>query len=107
MPNLQVGDTTVHYEERGRGVPVVITPGGRWAGYVQDVVAAELAREFRVITWDRSNTDGASSIVIEGEQSEADVWADQLAGLIRGLGLGPCYAGEYAGCGRTPLVCVE
>ena len=77
----------------------------KWGGYVMQVVAIELAREFRVITWDRSNTDGGSSIVLEGTQSEADLWADQLAGLIRALGLGPCYVGEYAGCRTTPLLC--
>jgi len=85
----------------------VLTPGGRWAGYVMDVVASELARECRVITWDRSNTDGASSLVLEGRESEADIWADQLAGLIRELRLGPCYVGEYAGCRTTPLLCLK
>ncbi len=107
MATLQLGDWQIAYEERGRGVPVVLTPGGRWGGYVMKTLAAELAREFRVITWDRSNTDGASSVVLAGEASEADIWADQLAGLIRALGLGPCYVGEYAGCRTTPLLCVK
>jgi pimeloyl-ACP methyl ester carboxylesterase len=107
MATLQVGDWQIAYEERGRGVPVVLTPGGRWGGYVMKTLAAELARDHRVITWDRSNTDGASSMVLASEASEADVWADQLAGLIRALGLGPCYVGEYAGCRTTPLLCVK
>lgn len=107
MAELKVGDTTLRYEERGRGVPVVLTPGGRWGGYVMETVATELARDCRVITWDRSNTDGGSSIVIQGEQSEADLWADQLAALIRGLGLGAAYVGEYAGCRTTPLLCLK
>ncbi|HEX7053182.1 MAG TPA: alpha/beta hydrolase [Burkholderiales bacterium] len=107
MPRLQIGDWQIEYRERGRGVPVVLTPGGRWAGYVMDTLAEALAREFRVVTWDRSNTDGASSVVLSGEASEADIWADQLAGLIRALGLAPCYVGEYAGCRTTPLLCVK
>lgn len=82
----------------------MLTPGGRWAGYVMNTLAAELAREFRVITWDRSNTDGASDVVLEGELSEADVWAEQLADLIRKLGIAPCFVGEYAGCRTTPLL---
>ena len=94
----------IHYEERGKGTPVVLTPGGRWAGYVMEALAADLSRDFRVITWDRSNTDGASDVVLEGELSEADEWADQLAGLIRKLGIAPCYVGEYAGCRTTPLL---
>src|SRR6185503_21010659 len=51
-----------------------------------------------------ANTDGGSSVVVEGDESEADLWADQLAALIRKLGLAPCYVGEYAGCRTTPLV---
>ncbi len=52
---------------------------GRWGGYVQRVIAAELAKTCRVITWDRRNTDGQADIVIAGEQSEAEIWADDLA----------------------------
>lgn len=107
MPTLEIDGCTIRYEERGTGVPVVLTPGGRWGGYVMRVAAAELAREFRVVTWDRSNTDGASSVVLEGAASEADVWSEQLAALIRALGLAPCYVGEYAGCRTSPLLCVE
>ena len=107
MAQLHIGKWQIEYEERGRGVPVVLTPGGRWAGYVMDTLATELARESRVVTWDRSNTDGASSVSLAGEGSEADLWADQLAGLIRALDLAPCYVGEYAGCRTTPLLCVK
>ena len=105
MPEVRLGAVKIRYEEHGTGTPVVLTPGGRWGGYVMQVVAAELAKEFRVITWDRSNTDGGSSIVLEGEESEADLWADQLAGLITALKLAPCYVGEYAGCRTTPILC--
>jgi pimeloyl-ACP methyl ester carboxylesterase len=107
MPELAVNGGTIHYEEAGSGVPVVLTPGGRWGGYVHRVIAAALAREFRVITWDRRNTDGAASIVIAGDASEADLWADDLAALIAALRVGPCYVGEYAGCRTAPLLCLK
>ena len=107
MAKVHIGQWEIEYQERGQGVPVVLTPGGRWAGYVMDTLATELARDARVVTWDRSNTDGASSVCLAGEGSEADLWADQLAGLIRALDLGPCYVGEYAGCRTTPLLCVK
>jgi pimeloyl-ACP methyl ester carboxylesterase len=107
MPALLLNGCTIHYQEYGRGVPVVLTPGGRWAGYVQRVVATELARDFRVICCDRRNTDGKSDIVIAGDQSEADIWADDLAALINALDLAPCYVGEYAGCRITPLLCLK
>ncbi len=107
MPDVLINGVSIRYEERGRGVPVVLTPGGRWGGYVMNRVATELAKEFRVITWDRPNTDGGSGIVTDGEVSEADIWSDFLAGLIRKLDLGPCYVGEYAGCRTTPLLCLK
>jgi pimeloyl-ACP methyl ester carboxylesterase len=107
MPELLINGCTIHYQEFGRGIPVVVTPGGRWGGYVQRVVATELAKDFRVICWDRRNTDGKSDIVIAGDASEADIWADDLAALIRALDLPPCYVGEYAGCRTTPILCLE
>lgn len=107
MPAVEISGTSIVYEERGSGPSVVLTPGGRWGGYVQEVVAAELAKSCLVVTWDRSNTDGGSGIVLEGVLSEADLWSDQLAGLIRALDLAPCYVGEYAGCRTTPLLCVK
>src|SRR5204863_2010510 len=64
MPELAVNAGTIHYQEFGHGIPVVLTTGGRWAGYVQRVVATELAKDFRVFTWDRRNTDGKSDITI-------------------------------------------
>lgn len=107
MPSLTINGCKISYQEFGSGLPVVLTPGGRWAGYVQRTVAAELASDFRVITWDRRNVDGGSDMIIEGDASEADIWADDLAGLIRALDLAPCYVGEYAGCRTTPLLCVK
>jgi pimeloyl-ACP methyl ester carboxylesterase len=107
MPELVLNGCTLHYEEQGSGVPVVLTPGGRWGGYVHRVIASALAKDFRVVTWDRRNTDGRSSIIIAGDMSEADIWADDLAALIEALRLGPCYVGEYAGCRTTPLLCLK
>ena len=107
MPEVTLNGCKIVYEERGTGTPVVLTPGGRWGGYVQRVVADKLAVHYRVITWDRRNCDGASDIIIKGDESEADVWCDDLAALIRTLGIGPCYLGEYAGCRTSPLVCIK
>jgi 2-hydroxy-6-oxonona-2,4-dienedioate hydrolase len=108
MPELVVNGCTISYQEFGSGpINVVLTPGGRWGGYVHRVVATALAEEFRVITWDRRNTDARADIVIAGDSSEADLWADDLAALIQALKLGPCYVGEYAGCRVTPLLCVR
>lgn len=108
MAELTINGCSIHYDEFGRGaVPIVLTPGGRWGAYVMHLIAKELAKDFHVIVWDRRNTDGRSSIVIAGDQSEADIWADDLAALIQTLDLGPCYLGEYAGCRTTPLLCLK
>lgn len=108
MAELKINGCSIHYDEFGRGqVPAVLTPGGRWGAYVMHLIAEELARDFRVIVWDRRNTDRRSSIVIAGDQSEADIWADDLAALIEVLQLGPCYLGEYAGCRTTPLLALK
>ena len=107
MPALEIDGKIICYRERGQGIPVVLTPGGRWGGYVLQRVASELAERYRVITWDRPNTDGGSSVVTAGDVSEADIWADCLAGLIVRLELGPCFVGEYAGCRTTPLLCLK
>src|SRR5262249_8093178 len=107
MPELVLNGCTLSYQEFGAGVPVVLTAGGRWAGYVQRVLATELAKDFRVISWDRRNSDGRSDIIIAGDASEADIWAEDLATLISALDLAPCYVGEYAGCRTTPLLCLK
>jgi pimeloyl-ACP methyl ester carboxylesterase len=107
VPELVINDCTISYQESGAGVPVVLTAGGRWAGYVQQILATELAKDFRVISWDRRNTDGRSDILIAGDISEADIWAEDLAALISALDLAPCYVGEYAGCRTTPLLCLK
>ncbi len=69
MTEISFGQYSLRYEERGLGIPVVLTPGGRWGGYVMRVVATELSRGFRVIVWDRSNTDGGSSVVVDSDES--------------------------------------
>ena len=74
---------------------------------MQRVIAAKLAKDFHVVTWDRRNTDGDADIVIAGDQSEADIWADDLAALIKALKLVPCYVGEYAGCRVSPILCLK
>jgi pimeloyl-ACP methyl ester carboxylesterase len=108
MAELTINGCSIHYDEFGSGsVPVVLTPGGRWGAYVMHLIAEELAKDFRVIVWDRRNTDARSSIVIGGDQSEADIWANDLAALIQALQLGPCYLGEYAGCRTTPLLALK
>src|SRR5688572_19606740 len=107
MPEFAIEGSKIHYEERGTGTPIVLTPGGMWGGYIHRIVATELAKHFRVITWDRRNTDGKSDVCIEGDGAEAELWASDLAALIEHLKLDKCYVGEYAGCRTSPLLCYK
>lgn len=107
MPVIAINGCNIRYQDIGSGTPVVLTPGGRWGGYVQEAVAHLLAQHHRVITWDRRNCDGAADIIISGELTEAEIWADDLAELINQLGLAPCYVGEYAGCRTTPWLALR
>ena len=107
MPALSINGCTIHFQERGSGPTVVLTPGGRWGAYVQEVVARRMSARCRVITWDRRNCDGPSDICVQGELSESEIWAEDLAELIIQLGLAPCFIGEYAGCRVTPSLCLR
>jgi pimeloyl-ACP methyl ester carboxylesterase len=58
---------------------------------------------YRVVIHDRRNT-GASDVVIEGEESEFQIWADDLHELLAQLGALPAViGGSSSGC-RTSLV---
>jgi pimeloyl-ACP methyl ester carboxylesterase len=90
LPSATVNGLRIEYELLGEGDPVALTPGGRFGKDVAGV--RELARALaeggrQVLIWDRPNT-GASDLCFEGE-SEFEMHADTLAGLIRELGLGP------------------
>lgn len=97
---------TIHYELIGEGPMLVLTPGGRLGGEALRHVAEMLAGRFRVMIWDRRNT-GRSSVWF-GDQFEQLAWADDLAAMLRDLGLGPAYlAGGSAGARVSYLTAVR
>jgi pimeloyl-ACP methyl ester carboxylesterase len=88
----------LHYEITGEGPAMVLTPGGREGGRVLAPLVAELAKHFRVITWDRRNT-GDSDLYFDRSRSEQAIWAADLVELVQALGFGPVIvAGGSAGC---------
>ena len=96
MPTATVNGLTIAYELiQGEGdpvalSPVALTPGGRFSKDVAGVreLALALAEAGKqVLIWDRPNT-GASDLCFEGD-SEFEMHADAIAGLITELGLGP------------------
>lgn len=99
MPTFITADgRTLHYRLRGDGPLIALTPGGREAGEKVALLADALAERACVLTWDRRNA-GASDVFFEGDAPEHQVWADDLAALIRHLDKGPAWlAGGSAGC---------
>ena len=87
---VSIGGVDVYYEEQGTGIPILLSPGGQSAAEETRSVAAQLAKKYRVISWDRPNTPGSSAVVFKGSR-EVDLWADQLDELLGHLNARPAY----------------
>ena len=82
-----------------------MTPGGRFtkeAPGVRELAEALAAHGQQVLVWDRPNT-GASDICFTGE-SESEMQADRLAGLLRALDLAPAVIVGGSGGSRVSLL---
>ena len=98
MPTILIDGVSIKYEEMGSGAPVTLMPGGRSGMEAVRGLAERLAPHYRVIIHDRRNC-GASDVVIGGELSEQEIWADDLNELLRRLDAYPAYVGGgSAGC---------
>jgi len=105
MPLANVRGVTLHYEVLGsKGPWVALSPGGR-----RDISGIELLascvaeRGHRVVVFDRRNC-GASDVVIDGADSEYEIWADDIHELLRQVGALPAVVGgSSSGC-RTALL---
>jgi pimeloyl-ACP methyl ester carboxylesterase len=109
MPSLTIDDCTIDYELLGNedGPPVVLTPGGRLGREFVRPLAMQLADDAHVLLWDRRNT-GLSDVFIGGEGSEQEIWADDLAALLRHVGFEPAYVGGgSAGCRVSVLTAIR
>ena len=100
MPIASVRGVNVNYQIVGdQGPWVALSPGGRRdLGGVRPL--AELVAEagHRVLIHDRRNC-GASDVVIEGEESEYEIWADDLHELLSRLEALPAFVGgSSSGC---------
>jgi len=105
MPLAKVRGVNMNYKILGdRGPWVALSPGGR-----RDISGIELLascvaeRGHRVVVFDRRNC-GASDVVIDGEDSEYEIWADDIHELLRQVGALPAVVGgSSSGC-RTALL---
>jgi len=107
MPRIDIDGIGIAYELLGReGDPAVaLTPGGR---FTMDVPGLrEMAEEFvkagkRVLIYDRPNC-GLSDACLRGE-SESEMQAEALSGLIRKLDLGSAVIAGGSGGSRVSML---
>ena len=105
MPVASVRGANINYQTVGdRGPWVALNPGGRRAlDNVLPLAEQIAAAGYRVLVHDRRNC-GASDVVIDGDDAEFEIWADDLYELLRQLDALPVYAGgSSSGC-RTSLL---
>jgi pimeloyl-ACP methyl ester carboxylesterase len=87
-----------------QGPWVALSPGGRRDISGIELLASEVAKlDHRVVIFDRRNC-GASDVVIDGKESEYEIWADDIHELLGQLGALPAFVGgSSSGC-RTALL---
>ena len=105
MARATLNGVSIHYEVLGNDGPwVALSPGGRRSLESVEPVARQLADlGYRVLVHDRRNC-GASDVVIDGDDSEYEIWADDLYRLLFELGGLPAFVGgSSSGC-RTALL---
>jgi len=105
MARATLNGVSIHFEVLGNDGPwVALSPGGRRSLESVEPVARQLADlGYRVLVHDRRNC-GASDVVIDGDDSEYEIWADDLYRLLFELGGLPAFVGgSSSGC-RTALL---
>ena len=105
MPIAKVRGVNINYKILGNSGPwVTLSPGGRRDISGIELLAGKVAEKgYRVVIFDRRNT-GASDVVIDGNDSEYEIWADDIHELLNQLGALPAIVGgSSSGC-RTALL---
>ena len=105
MPTAKIRGANIVYEVLGKSGPwVALTPGGR-RGLVGVKTLAQRVADlgYRVVIHDRRNT-GASDVVLEGDDTEYEIWADDLHALLTQLDALPAWiGGRSSGCRMSVL----
>jgi pimeloyl-ACP methyl ester carboxylesterase len=105
MPIAKIRGVNMNYKVLGNSGPwVALSPGGRRDISGIELLAGKVAEKgYRVVIFDRRNT-GASDVVIDGNDSEYEIWADDIHALLKQLGALPAIVGgSSSGC-RTALL---
>jgi len=105
MPYQNIRGVNINYEVFGDTGPwVALVTGGR-RGYAEFIPFAHkiAAKGFRVVLHDRRNT-GASDVLIEGEEGEEELWADDLVLLLKHLDALPAFVGGTSSGARLSML---
>jgi pimeloyl-ACP methyl ester carboxylesterase len=100
MPIANIRGVHIHFQILGADGPwVALSPGGRRdLGGVLPLAEQVAAAGYRVLLHDRRNC-GVSDVIIEGDASEYEIWADDLHVLLSQLNALPAYVGgSSSGC---------
>jgi pimeloyl-ACP methyl ester carboxylesterase len=89
-------------EQRGEGPPVVLVPSGEGDCASFEQVAADLAKDFTVLTFDMPGF--SRSHVRSPEEVSVLKLADQIAGLVRSLGIHPA---TFYGCSSGGIAVLD
>jgi pimeloyl-ACP methyl ester carboxylesterase len=109
MPFANVNSVRLNYEVLGSEGPWVALVSGarRNMDEVRGLANLVAASGFQVLLHDRRNT-GLSSLSLEGEGSEFEIWADDLRALAQTLGLPPLIVGgSSSGCRLATIMALR
>ncbi len=105
MPFAKIRGVNLNYEIVGsKGPWVALSPGGRRDyGAVMGLARCIADQGYRVLLHDRRNC-GLSEVVIDGDDSEYEIWADDLYELLHQQNALPAYiGGSSSGCRLSVL----
>jgi pimeloyl-ACP methyl ester carboxylesterase len=104
MPYTNIRGANLLHEVYGDHGPwLSLNSGGRHRYLEMAELGKQVAAKgFRVLVHDRRNT-GASEIVIGGEGTEEDIWADDLVALLRHYHQGPAFFGGSSAGARLSM----
>jgi pimeloyl-ACP methyl ester carboxylesterase len=109
MPHVNVRSVSLHYQVLGNSGPWVALVSGarRSMDEVRGLAERVADAGFRVLLHDRRNT-GRSSLSLDGEGSEFEIWADDLYALAGSLGLPPLIVGgSSSGCRLATIMALR
>lgn len=105
MPTVKIRDVNINFSVSGDTGPwLALVTGGRRGFTEFNAFAQKIAAQgFRVVLHDRRNT-GASDVLIQGQDGEEEIWADDLALLLKHLNATPAFVGGTSSGARLSML---